>query len=245
MQLLIWVGYKNIKIKMINTTLANNINDAFIDICKALYYHGKKVSPRGMETLELQNYLVEFDANADPTITIPERKLNIKYLSAELSWYKSGDPSISFISKYSTFWEKLTDNNNTVNSNYGKLALVDKYNGSNQYEWCMQQLLKDPNTRQAIINYNQPQHKYPTNKDFVCTIAQQFIVNEGKLDTIVFMRSNDLIYGFSYDVPWFNYLHKKLAKHTNLPLGSYRHFATSMHVYKRHFKMIEKVATKY
>ena len=230
---------------MINITHANNIDEAFIDICKSLYSHGKEVSPRGLKTKELQNFLVEFDANPECIITVPERNLDFKYLEAELEWYKSGDPSIEYISQYSTFWKTLVDDNNTVNSNYGKLALVDKYNGLSQYEWCVQKLSNDINTRQAVINYNQPQHKYETNKDFVCTLVQQFIVNNGKLDTIVFMRSNDLIYGFSYDAPWFNYLHKELANDINIKVGTYRHFATSMHVYERHFNIIENVASMY
>ena len=59
------------------------------------------------------------------------------------------------------------------------------------------------------------------------------------------MRSNDRIYGFSYDAPWFNYLHKELANDINIKVGTYRHFATSMHVYERHFNIIENVASMY
>jgi thymidylate synthase len=222
-----------------------NINETFIKICKELYLNGNDVSPRGLKTKEIQNCLLQFNGHHDTIITVPERKLNNKYLEAEMSWYLKGDPSIEFISEYSSFWKKLVDQNNTVNSNYGKLALIDKYNGFSQFEWCVQRLQNDINSRQAIINYNQPMHKYENNKDFVCTLAQQFIVNNNKLDTIVFMRSNDLIYGFSYDVPWFNSLQKQIANILKIEVGEYRHFATSMHVYERHFKMVENIAKKY
>ena len=67
---------------MINITHANNIDEAFIDICKSLYSHGKEVSPRGLKTKELQNFLVEFDANPECIITVPERNLDFKYLEA-------------------------------------------------------------------------------------------------------------------------------------------------------------------
>ena len=222
-----------------------DINDIFIKICKELYLNGNEVSPRGLKTKEIQNCLIQFNGVHDTTITVPERKLNTKYLEAELKWYKSGNPEIGYISKYSNFWKNIVDENNTANSNYGKLALWDKYSGKSQFEWCVERLQNDQNTRQAIINYNQPIHKYENNKDFVCTLAQQFIVNNNKLDTIVFMRSNDLIYGFSYDVPWFNYLQKLLSKILQIEVGEYRHFATSMHVYERHFEMVENIATKY
>ena len=225
--------------------IANDINSAFIETCKALYYDGKTVSPRGLKTKEIQNFMLKIPAKDDFTITVPERKLSKEYLDAELEWYKSGDPKIDYINKYSSFWRQLVDDNGTINSNYGKLALFDKYNGMSQFEWCVQQLSNDLNSRQAIINYNQPHHKYSTNKDFVCTIAQQFIVNNDRLDCIVMMRSNDLIYGFSYDAPWFNYLHKQLADCLNIEVGYYRHFATSMHVYENHFDMLETVASVY
>jgi thymidylate synthase len=222
-----------------------NINDVFIDLCKLLNHSGKLVCPRGMPTKEIQNCLIEFNGYHSPIITVPERKLSNKYLEAEMQWYMKGNPDIDYIHEYSTFWKKLGDQNNTVNSNYGKLALIDKYNGLSQFEWCVEKLSNDLNTRQAVINYNQPQHKYGTNKDFVCTLTQQFILNDNKLDTIVMMRSNDLIYGFSYDVPWFNSLQKQIAQILKIEVGQYRHFATSMHVYERHFEMIKTVASAY
>ena len=155
-----------------------NIDNAFIEVCKILNHSGVLVAPRGYQTKEIQNCFIEFDAKESPIISLPERNLSKKYLAAELNWYKSGDPGISYIKKYSTFWEKLVDKNNTVNSNYGKLAIVDKYNGKSQLDWCIDHLKKDSFTRQAVINYNQPQHKYENNKDFVCTIMQQFILNK-------------------------------------------------------------------
>lgn len=224
----------------------NNINEAVVEICKKLNHSAHEVAPRGYKTKEIQNCFVEFNADESPIITLPERKLSTKYLEAELEWYKSGDPKITYIKKYSTFWEGLTDENETINSNYGKLAIIDKYSGMSQLDWCIHHLKEDTYTRQAIINYNQPHHKYINNKDFVCTIAQQFILSpEKKLDCLVMMRSNDLIYGFSYDVPWFNYLHKLVAEKVHLEVGKYRHFATSMHVYQRHFDMVENIANKY
>ena len=70
---------------------------------------------------------------------------------------------------------------------------------------------------------------------------QQFYIRKNKLHSSVSMRFNDLIYGFCYDVPYFTLLQKQLAKLLNKQTGSYYHFATSMHVYERHFKMIKKI----
>ena len=56
------------------------------------------------------------------------------------------------------------------------------------------------------------------------------------------MRSNDLIYGFTYDAPYFVSLQDKICLELGMEKGSYNHFATNMHVYERHFEMLEDIA---
>lgn len=200
---------------------------------------------RNLKTLNLNDIWCVLKNPNNNIITLPERNLNIKYLNAEMNWYKSGNLNIKYINKYSSFWKTIADNNKTINSNYGFIALIEKFNGISQYEWCVNSFKKDKFTRQAIINYNQPKFKYNNNKDFVCSISQQFIFRNNQLDCVVLMRSNDLIYGFSYDVPWFTYLQIKIANELNLKLGYYNHYACDMHVYEKHFKIIKKIYKKY
>lgn len=213
-------------------------NDIFKQISYHLILTGEKVSPRGLETLELQNVFIELENPKKSVITLPERKLSMKYLKGELKWYMSQDLSIKNIVKYSKFWKKIADKNGMINSNYGNIV----FNNNNfQWDWCIKRLKNDKSSRQALINYNQPKYKYKGNKDFVCTIAQQFLIRNNKLDSIVFMRSQDLIYGFSYDIIWFTLLQKWMAREVGVELGKYYQFDTSLHVYKRYFKMIKEV----
>ncbi len=223
---------------------SNNIDDLFLKVSNQLLEKGDLIAPRGMKTLELQHVWLELTNMQKCIVNLKSRKTNKRYLKNELKWYLSGSLKIDYIKKYSSFWEKLIDSNGTINSNYGNIAFMQKQNGKSQYEWCIESIKKDVNTRQAIINYNQPKHKYENNKDFVCTIAQHFMVRNGRLDTTVFMRSNDLIYGLTYDAPWFCLISKKIAKETGLKLGTYRHYAASLHVYERHFEMINKISNE-
>ena len=223
---------------------SNNMDRLYIEICKTILKHGKYISPRGLKTLEIQHAWLELTNPLKCIVNLKSRKINKNYLKNELKWYLKGTLTIEQISKFSSFWSKLTDSNGTINSNYGNIALIDKYNGKSQYEWCIDSIKNDINTRQAVINYNQPKHKYKNNKDFVCTLAQHFMVRDGFLDTTVFMRSNDLIYGLTYDAPWFCLLTKKIARECNLKIGVYRHYAASLHVYEKHFKMINKISNE-
>ena len=224
---------------------SHDVNDAFINVMEALYNGGVAKAPRGLATLELPDAWLTIHNVANPVISVPERKLDLNYLKAEMDWYRSGDLSIAEIGKHASMWRRIANPDGTVNSNYGYLATHAKHEGKSQLEWCIDALKKDPDSRQAVINYNQPRHKYDGNKDFVCTLNQAFTKRDGKLDTIVMMRSNDLVYGFSYDVPWFAGLQQQGSSATGIPVGKYHHYATSMHIYEKHFPMMREVVDKY
>ena len=139
-------------------------------------------------------------------------------------------------------WERIADDDGFINSNYGAIMFFEMNNGWTQWEWCKHKLEEDINTRQAVINFNQPKHKYDYNKDFVCTLNMQFLYRNDQLDCIVTMRSNDMIYGLAYDLPWFAYNQVKMAKELGVKVGNYYHYAASMHVYERHYDMLKAIA---
>jgi thymidylate synthase len=56
-----------------------------------------------------------------------------------------------------------------------------------------------------------------------------------KLHMLVYMRSWDLVWGLSYDVPCFVANQMALAKSLGAEIGSYVHVAGSAHIYERHF----------
>jgi len=220
----------------------SSANELFIKVSQQLLNTRKYSSPRGKMTMELRDVWLTLTNPKENLVTLPARNIDMDYLKAEMDWYNSGSLDVESIGKASTFWNQLADTNGTVNSNYGFLAKKQKWAGRSQVEWCIDRLIDDPETRQAIINYNQPVHKYPGNKDFVCTIAQSFRRNQGQLDSTVLMRSNDLIYGLTYDLPWFTGLQLDIAEQVDMGPGVYNHFAASLHVYAKHFKMLERIA---
>lgn len=206
-------------------------------------------SPRDMLVKELLNATLEIQRPECCIIRNTARKLDRKYLAAEMLWYLSGDTSIEHIKQYASMWNTIADESGNVNSNYGNIVFFEQlqnYDGS-QYDWVIDSLTRDKDSRQALINYNAPRHKGSIPKDFVCTISQQFFIREDILHSIVAMRSNDCIYGFSYDAPFFSFIQqmvlRKLRKtYKHLLLGTYYHNVGSFHVYERHFDMIAKIA---
>lgn len=230
----------------------NDANELFVNIADSLLKNGEYSSPRGQRTIELRDVWLTLEDPKKSVVTLEARGLDMDYLTGEMEWYQSGSLDVKDIGKHSKFWFTLADPNGTVNSNYGFLAYKEKHNGRSQVEWCVSRLKSDRETRQAVINYNQPRHKYDDNKDFVCTLNQLFRIRTEPgdrwqeqwvfLDSTTMMRSNDLIYGLSYDLPWFTGVQQDIAEKVGVPLGSYNHFAASLHVYEKHFEMLEAIA---
>ena len=85
-------------------------------------------------------------------------------------------------------------------------------------------------------------HLFDGNKDVVCTQCVNFHIRKGSLHMTVVMRSSDFILGYAYDLPMFSMLHQIVSAKLNVPVGMYTHMSMSLHVYERHFNMLEDIA---
>jgi thymidylate synthase len=186
----------------------------------------------------------------DPTSCLyanPLRSSQFKYIAAEFLWYFMGRNDVAWISKYAKFWEHIQNPDGTVNSSYGNLLFTLKNeHGFSQYEWAHQSLVKDKDTRQAVLHFNLPKHQSFENKDFVCTMYGIFQIRENKLNFTIHMRSNDVILGLPTDIAFFAVLQMQMLNHLKitypeLELGTYTHIANSLHVYERHFELVENM----
>lgn len=206
-------------------------------------------SPRDQKINECIN--VQFEI-LDPYMnmfTNSNRKNNLSYLAKELVLYFSGVSTIEYYEKASKFWSNIKTPCGHINSAYGNLIFnnIDDF-GSNtrhqpQWEWARNSLIKDKDSRQAIIHYNRIEHQYESNKDFVCTMLNQFFIRDDLLYMNTYIRSNDIFFGLTYDATFFMLLMQCMKKelvsvYPNLELGSYTHFAGSMHAYERDFTQL-------
>lgn len=222
---------------------ADNVNKLFEELCFDIEFNSVIKQQLQGNTMDLGICHIELTNIDNNKVTHPVRKLSEHYCQAEMEWYLSGSLKALDIKYGQTIWGSLADENGNIQSNYGHFVFYQKmlkYDMS-QFDWCVFSLKENPNSRQAVINYNQPLHKKIGIKDFPCTIFQQFMINNGKLDSYVCMRSNDLIYGFCYDILWFTFIQKQLAEKLKIPCGKYIHTAVSMHAYERHYDMIKQV----
>jgi thymidylate synthase len=144
-------------------------------------------------------------------------------------------------------WKQLANERGEVNSAYGKLIFADENeHGFSQYQWVIESLIKDKDSRQAFMHFNKPEHQYNGNKDQVCTLTALFHIRNNKLNMTLNMRSNDVIFGFMTDFTFFNILHQHVYLHLKetypeIEMGSYTHTSHSMHLYERHYDLVRRM----
>ena len=226
---------------------SDNFADLYIDSLADLVDSPQyKTSPRGFEIKENTNVCLVLDNPLSCLFKSPVRSSQKKYISAELLWYFMGSNDITFISKFSSFWQKIAVNGR-ANSAYGHLLFtVENEYELRQYQWAVSSLFKDKDSRQAIMHFNMPRHQYESNTDFPCTLYGIFHIRDNRLNFTVHMRSNDVVWGLANDIAFFVVLQCQMLNHLkvkypDLELGSYTHIADSYHLYSHHYDIIEKL----
>lgn len=229
---------------------------------------GYEVETRGSKCRNVSNMAVVLKAAECPLTSFRDRNLNLNYAKEEWLWYLGADKMDDSIEKHATMWKKLKQEDGSYFSNYGQYIfgreMIPIIEGSgsqmmakpsdqfklSQFEYVIQQLKKDEGTRRASIVLLRQEHLFDSNTDTVCTYAINFSVINHVLDMTVMMRSNDVIFGFTNDAFCFWNLYAMVyailrQTYDDLAPGDYTHFTNSMHVYDRHYEMIQKICTSH
>lgn len=204
-------------------------------------------------TVELQN--VHFVCDKDYIVREP----NYDYAKREIEWYESRSLNIHDIpGGPPAIWRQVATPIGYINSNYG-WCIYSPDNGY-QYKHCLNSLLRDHTTRQAVMIYTRPEMQDDWCKngmcDFMCTHYVHCFLNEVQhpednvevyeLKYIVYQRSCDAVFGFNNDLQWHKYVYNKLyddLTDNGVVMGEKKpieYNCGSLHVYERHFKYLEQ-----
>jgi len=210
----------------------------FIKIYGMLLKDGKLVSPRGLLIKEIENanYILP------PYIRFANfkaRKLNLNYIKQEFLWYMKGDRYDTSIIEHASLWKGLINKDGGINSNYGQYI-------NKQFDNVISILMKDKDSRRASIMILSSEHLLSDSNDYPCTYAINFRIRENKLNMTVHMRSQDSVFGMGNDAPTFSFIQEMIyvtlrSTYPELVMGNYHHFVDSLHVYEKHFSMLEEI----
>lgn len=104
-----------------------------------------------------------------------------------------------------------------------------------QLNAVVRKLTDDPGSRQAVITLWDPRLDNVRNRsDYPCTVALAYELEGEYLHATTFMRSNDVWWGFPYDIFQFTQLQITIANCLKVFPGTYNHIAQSLHLYEEH-----------
>tara|TARA_Y100001938_G_C7974830_1_gene371191 strand:+ start:150 stop:803 length:654 start_codon:yes stop_codon:yes gene_type:complete len=169
---------------------------------------------------------------------------NTSYIDAELDWYLGCSTNINDI-RYKDeppqAWQYAANEYGEINSNYGKLIFDDKY--YRQFDNVVNELNHEPDSRRAVMIYNRPSiwTEFDENgkNDFICTNAVSYYIRDNHLQSVVQMRSNDVVFGYKNDYAWQRYVMNMVANEVDCEVGSLTWQVQNLHVYERHFDLVK------
>ena len=190
----------------------------------------------GVNTLEIMN--ASFIADQPSIIG----KVNEDYVERELAWYKSQSLNVNDIpGETPAIWKAVATEDGYINSNYGWCIWSDE--NHNQYTNVLDELKKNPDSRRANMIYTRPTMHSDYNRngmsDFMCTNNVQYLIRNGELNALVYMRSNDAVFGYKNDWAWQKHVLDSLCNELNVPVGQIYWNVSSLHVYERHFDLLK------
>lgn len=249
-----------------------NLDQALIGMSRVLLDKGKWRNVRGFNCLEIPHPVTIAITNpTDRYVTIPQRHWNKTLPWAESLWMALGLNDLNSLpGRYVKNLYTYSDDGRTWRGGYG--PRIRAYSGvqtdynitqpqyrqiftghvgtTDQLRYVVEALRRDINTRQAIIDIGDPakdsfniDNTLKETKDYPCSRILQFMVVDGKLDLTLYIRSNDILFGFSaVNVTNFTLMQEYVANILGLPVGTYYHIANNFHVYEEHVPRIKEFA---
>lgn len=208
-----------------------NFNELFINSIFFIHTKGDWVKARGFKFKEIIAPNLILDNPKECLCTITDRKLNYSYLIIEKFTYLSQisypEAIIAYNSKMVNYLNKKTGD---FDGAYGPRIAKNK-----QLDHCYKLLKEDKGSRQAVITINDYTDRRES-LDKACTLSLQFLIRNNKLHLITTMRSNDLLFGTSLDIPAFCFIQEVMLfwlkeTYPTLKLGQYIHKPASFHYY--------------
>lgn len=203
---------------------ADNVNALYLQLIEAISTEPQyQVSPRGMHIKETTGVVARLTNPRNCLITLKGRKLNYAFAAVEKLQYLTGNTEPECLIFYNS-------NFGSYKNDYGFFDGAYPERLAYWYRHIYELLKADPDTRQAVMTIYGPQDRHKS-KDIPCTVMFHFMIREGKLNMISYMRSNDLLWGFPYDTNGFCFVQQALAAMLGVEVGYYELHAGSLHIY--------------
>lgn len=203
--------------------------EAWSDRLYQLLTYGRRVAPRGLETVEQISVSFTVEDLRQNVLVHPVRDLNYRFMVAEWFWIILGSNDLKLLTRFNSRMAQFSDDGRILTGAYGPRI-------AQQWDWAIEQLRRSPDTRQSVITVWTPTPK--PSKDIPCTVSLQFLLRE-RLHLVATMRSSDTWLGLPYDFFTFSQLANEAAGLLGVPRGSLTMQLGSSHLYKDQLALAE------
>jgi hypothetical protein len=215
-----------------------NVHSALPAALHLLHTKGVERGSRNGSVLVLDEPVATVYTNpCERVIFHPWRDANPFFHFYESLWMLAGRNDVAPLARYAKRMATFSDNGETFNAAYGR-----------RWRWahdCMgiyrdqlvtiaEMLERNPNERRAVLQiWDHQKDLGYTGKDAACNMMATFQVNsEGKLDMVVFCRSNDIVWGcYGANAVHFSMLLEYVAARANYRVGTYTQISVNWHGY--------------
>lgn len=163
------------------------------------------------------------------------RAYNPAFMVAETVWNLVGDTDewlAEYNGSYHTYFE-----NGSLKAGYGNRLYFDF--GINQIESIIANLKANKESLHAVCEIKKPED---VGKKFCpCIIGFAFLIRDDKLHMISYMRSQDMMRGFPYDINLLGSIFFMVAQRFGIEVGTYTHQCNSVQIFSRDYKEAEKI----
>ncbi|MBV9925567.1 MAG: hypothetical protein JOZ96_11165 [Acidobacteria bacterium] len=157
------------------------------------------------------------------------RPVDLGYAVANTIWVLTGSNDADAISFYNPHGRRFSDDGICLFSAPG--ARIFSSQNGDQFAKAIERLRDDPTTRRAVIQIFSPADLFTDTRDCSCVVSLQFLLRDGVLLCITYMRSQSALMVMPYDIFLLTMIHEAVATRLGVEPGAYHHFCGSLHYY--------------
>lgn len=230
-------------------TNVRNVNEALNNVMEIItrpsnprpgsskYSHWRKVSPRGMETIEWKGvFTTVYEKPCERVLFSDARDANPYFHFFEALWILAGREDVEFLAQFNPKMRDYSDDGVIFHAPYGHRLRATQ--GFDQIDKVIEVLKNDHDTRQAVLQIWDAKSDLiwakgnTVSKDVPCNDLIFLKIRDDGLNISVCCRSNDVLWGaYGANAVQFSTLQEFIARAVGVKIGTYAQISDSFHIY--------------